>query len=174
MTQSDAHVLAAKPHSGAAAAAEGYDSDVTRDDAPHALAALRQPSTAPNKAAAAAAAAAVASSPPAVATALPATRRSARTHTQKADAMDITAQLQTTCLQTTEPAAGGKAKRGAVVVTQQESQGALLHPFAACTCAVLTCTARRAIAAKRPRKMSAPAQPIRQRTAAPVDLFSAR
>ena len=75
-----------------------------------------------------------------------ATRRSVRT--QKADAHDITAKLAN--LKTAEPAAGGKKKRGVETEAQQpESQGA-----------------------KRPRKMSAPAQPIRQTAA--VDLFSAR
>lgn len=110
-------MLAAKPR--ACAVAEGYDSDVTRDDAPRALAALRQPGLAPSKAAPAA----LAASPPAVATALPATRRSTRTQQKVAAQDDITAKMS--CLQTAEPAVGGKMKRGAVPETQQESQGAL-------------------------------------------------
>ena len=104
MTQSDARVLSAKPRV-ASGADEGYDSDVTRDDA------SRKPH-APSK---------VAASPPPVATAQPATRRSART--QKADALDITAKLSN--LQTAEPAAAGKKKRGAAPETQLESQGEL-------------------------------------------------
>ena len=99
-------MLSAKPRA-ANGADEGYDSDVTRDDTPSKVA--------------------VVATTPAVATALPATRRSART--QKADAQDIVEKLS--ALQTAEPSVGGK-KRGAPE-SQYESQGAcgpLLSPLA--------------------------------------------
>ena len=113
LTQSDARVLSAMPRA-ADGAAEGYDSDVTRDDAmPRELdGAGRQPASFLEM-----------SPPPALpATALPAMRRSTRT--QKAGANDVVAKLSR--LQTAEAAEVGK-KRGAVTEAHQESQGASLH-----------------------------------------------
>ena len=113
LTQSDARVLSAKPRA-ADGAAEGYDSDVTRDDAvPREFDGVgRQPASF------------LAMSPPPAlpATALPAMRRSTRT--QKVGANDIVAKLSR--LQTAEAAEVGK-KRGAVTEAHQESQGASLH-----------------------------------------------
>lgn len=106
-------MLSAKP--GAVNGAdEGYDSDVTRDVAPRKVAVAATP---------------------AVATALPATRRSART--QKADAQDIVEKLS--CLQTAEPSVGGnKKKRGAAPESQYESQGALCRLLSLLACRHLT------------------------------------
>ena len=107
LTQSDARVLSAKPRA-ADGAAEGYDSDVTRDDGAGCQPASRMES----------------SPPPALpATALPAMRRSTRT--QKAGANDIVAKLSR--LQTAEPAEVTGKKRGAVTEAHQESQGASLR-----------------------------------------------
>ena len=158
LTQSDARVLSAKPRT-TDGAAEGYDSDATRDEAvPRELdIAGHQPASRMDI-----------SPPPALpTTAQPAMRRSTRT--QKAGANDIVVKLSR--LQTAEPAEVGK-KRGAVTEAH-ESQGASLQSQLHGSC-LLTVHLLHS-AATRKRKMSAPAQPIRQRKPAalpPVDLFS--
>ena len=105
LTQSDARVLSAKPHA-TDGAAEGNDSDVTRDDA------VRQPASRKG----------ISPPPMLPATAQPATRRSTRA--QKPGANDIVAKLSR--LQTAEPAEVGK-KRCAVTEARIESQGASLR-----------------------------------------------